>query len=398
MVSIAIIRLLLVAVTQIVLPGCSTKGVETGPLLARHKASPVVSERILPGEAANAKLIKAIDLQTVSTLEEIIPLLANKRVVYLGETHDRFEDHLSQLETIRQLHKFHPDLAIGMEYFQQPFQKYLDEYITGNLTEKALLKATEYYDRWKYDYRLYRPILRYARSHRISLVALNIPQEITFKVSRSGLSALTNRESRRIPTELAPADAGYRQRLKQVWEHHSNIDFNHFLEAQLLWDEGMAERAASYLRDHPQTHLVVLAGSGHLAYGSGIPRRLNRRLEVDSAIVLNGTELGLDPGVADYILVAERVELPPTGLLGIYMTDMPQGVTVEAFAEKSPAKAQGVHEGDRIISMDGESVQASADVKIALLDKHPGDSVDMEVRRNSGSDKNRRLLFHVKLQ
>ena len=121
-------------------------------------------------------------------------------------------------------------------------------------------------------------------------------------------------------------------------------------------------------------------------------------MEVDSAIVLNGTEVGLDPGVADYILVAERVELPPTGLLGIYMTDMPQGVTVEAFAEKSSAKAQGVHEGDRIISMDGESVQASADVKIALLDKHPGDSVDMEVRRNSGSDKNRRLLFHIKLQ
>ena len=140
-----------------------------------------------------------------------------------------------KLETIRQLHKFHPDLAIGMEYFQQPFQKYLNEDIAGNLTEKALLKATEYYDRWKYDYRLYRPILRYARSHRISLVALNIPQEIAFlrlfRTQRSYQQGIAETYSHRnwsCRCWLSPA------RLKQVWEHHSNIDFNHFLEAQLL--------------------------------------------------------------------------------------------------------------------------------------------------------------------
>lgn len=397
MVSRANIRLVLAAVMLILFPGCATRGGETGSHLAGHRVSPVASEQSFLGEATNTKLIKAIKLSAVTTLEEIIPMLANKRVVYIGETHDRFEDHLSQLEIIRQVHKFHPDLAIGMEYFQQAFQKYLDEYIAGNLTEKEFLKATEYYDRWKYDYRLYRPILRYARSHRIPLVALNIPQEIASKVSRSGLASLTSIESRYIPAEMGPADTRYRKRLKQVWEQHPNLDFEHFVEAQLLWDEGMAERAVSYLRDHPDTHLVVLAGSGHLAYGSGIPQRLNRRLKVDSAIVLNGTEAGLDPRVADYILLPERIDLPPTGLLGIYMTDMPQGVTVEAFADKSSAEAQGMRKGDRILSLDGISIHAAADVKIALLDKHPGDSVELGVRRNNGSDKGRQLLFRVNL-
>ena len=41
--------------------------------------------------------------------------------------------------------------------------------------------------------------------------------------------------------------------------------------------------------------MVVLAGSGHLEYGQGIPKRLLRRVPVESAILLNdvGPELNL---------------------------------------------------------------------------------------------------------
>jgi len=39
----------------------------------------------------------------------------------------------------------------------------------------------------------------------------------------------------------------------------------------------MAERAADYLQRNPKRRMVVLAGSGHLMYGQGIPKRLLRR-------------------------------------------------------------------------------------------------------------------------
>jgi uncharacterized iron-regulated protein len=57
--------------------------------------------------------------------------------------------------------------------------------------------------------------------------------------------------------------------------------------------------------------MVILAGNGHVAHGSGIPNRLKRRLPVEVAVVVQGGGYGLAPGVADYVLASERKPLPP---------------------------------------------------------------------------------------
>ena len=106
--------------------------------------------------------------------------------------------------------------------------------------------------------------------------------------------------------------------MSEVFDSHprqNGQDFEHFLEVQLLWDEGMAQRAADYLQAHPERHMVVLAGSGHLAYGSGIPQRLLRRLAVSSAIVLNGWQGSIEPGLADFLLFPEE-RTPAEGTAG----------------------------------------------------------------------------------
>ena len=46
-----------------------------------------------------------------------------------------------------------------------------------------MLKQTEYFTRWRFDYRLYRPILRFARDQGLPLVALNVPRELTERVA-----------------------------------------------------------------------------------------------------------------------------------------------------------------------------------------------------------------------
>jgi uncharacterized iron-regulated protein len=80
------------------------------------------------------QLPKVLDPQSVPNLESIIGSLASKRVVFIGETHDRFDHHLNQLEIIHRLHDIHPNMAIGMEFFQQPFQGYLDKYVAGEIS------------------------------------------------------------------------------------------------------------------------------------------------------------------------------------------------------------------------------------------------------------------------
>ena len=254
-----------------------------------------------------------LDLNAFSTMEKIIPALADKRVVFIGEQHSRYDHHLSQLEIIRRLHAQHPQLAIGMEMFQQPFQRYLDEYVTGAIDEQAMLRSTEYYRRWRLDFRHYAPILRYAREHELPVIALNVPTELTHKVGHAGL------DRQQLPDDIAPADAAYRERIKKVFDYHPNNeehDFEHFLEAQLLWDAGMAARAAAFLEVHPDHHLVVIAGNQHLAWGGTIPERLQQRKQVTAAVILNSWHGPVEPGLADFLLLPEERPLPTAGKLG----------------------------------------------------------------------------------
>ncbi len=324
-----------------------------------------------------------LDLRDLPTLDSIIPELAEDRVIYVGEAHTTYGHHLSQLDIIRRLHEIDSNIAIGLEFFQQPFQQYLDDYIAGTLDEKEMLRKTEYYIRWAYDYRHYKPILDYAKEQGIPLIALNLPKEITRKVGAEGMDALTDEERSTIPKEIDDSNALYKKRIKAVFYQHPHgkeRSFEKFMQVQLLWDEGMAEQAAKYLLKYPERRMVVLAGIGHLADGTGIPQRLNRRIPVKSSIVLPANAVNVSPGVADFLLYPEDAELPPTGRLGILLADNKKAV-VGGVLPGSPAEQAGLKKDDLILSLNGVATEALADFRIFLLDKKPGDELDVVVRR-----------------
>lgn len=325
-----------------------------------------------------------LDLNATKDIEALIPSLLTKRVIYIGEMHDNFSHHMAQLEIITALRSAGAELVIGMEMFQRPFQPYLDDYIAGAITEAEMLRKTEWYERWSYDYRHYRPILNFAKKHAIPIIALNTPREITGQVSQKGIESLSDQQRKQIPAEIDYSDSDYSERLRGIFMQHAekaDRSFERFLQVQLLWDEGMAERAASFLRDNPDKRLLVLAGSGHLMYGSGIPRRVERRVPIPSAIILPGGELRIEREIADYVIFPQKVSLPSAALMGIYMEPADKGVRVSRVADEGAANKAGVQKDDIILSFDGLSVTAPADLRIGLLDKRPGDQVRMEILR-----------------
>ncbi|MDX1697285.1 MAG: ChaN family lipoprotein [Thiohalobacterales bacterium] len=342
----------------------------------------------------------ALDLGAFASLETIIPRLAERRVVFVGESHNRFDHHLTQLEIIRGLHARHPSLAIGMEMFQQPFQPVLDDYIAGRIDEQAMLRGTEYYQRWRYDYRLYAPILRYAREHGLPVIALNLPAELTRKVGREGIDALTPKERAQLPVVIDRSNADYEQRLRRVFEQHpaNGREFASFVDVQLLWDEGMAERAATYLDEHPDHRMVILAGSGHLAWGSGIPDRLVRRTQASSAIVLNGWQGELEPGLADFILLSEKRRLPPGGRFGVLLDDEADVPVVENCMPDSPCTRAGLKRGDRFLSINGAAIESLSDLRLAMWDKQPGETVQLRVQRTRWFAAPQEMEFDIELR
>jgi uncharacterized iron-regulated protein len=258
------------------------------------------------------------------TTPAMLRQLESADVVYLGETHDRSADHAVQLAIIQTLHDRQPNLTIGLEMFQRPYQQLLDRYIAGDLSEADLRDRSEYAERWGFDWELYAPILRYAQAQKIPLIALNTPTEVTRKVSRAGLAQLNWADKRFIPpiSEIRTAPDAYRKMLADIFTtmHPAGKTpdpkrFERFFQAQVLWDETMAERIAQTPR--PMTSgrsktIVVLVGQGHLVYRYGIPDRVKRRRpEWTQQVVLLSPESGLDQvdatgqSIADYQRIIE---------------------------------------------------------------------------------------------
>jgi uncharacterized iron-regulated protein len=334
------------------------------------------------GVAQDQDAVGAVDLDTPLSMDKLAAQLETKRVVFVGETHDRYDNHLNQLEIIRRLHQLDPNLAIGVEYFQQPFQANVDDYIAGRTTEQEFLRATSYYQNWGYDYRLYAPIFRFAREQHIPVRALNVPSALPSEVAKVGVAGLSEQQRAYLPKEIGPADAGYRSRLREAFEAHPSTKpdaFNHFVEAQLMWDEGMAQSAAAYLTANPGRRMVILAGSGHLVFGSGIPQRLERRTHVTYAIVLNNGEA--EPQIADYILLSKKQELPPAGVLGVSLEEKGGECRIRSLSPGGAGEKAGLKRGDVLVAIDSQKVTTVADTRLALWDKKPGNRVRVSVQR-----------------
>lgn len=317
-------------------------------------------------------------------LERIIEDVADKDVIYVGESHTNYEDHKVQLEVIRALHARGANFAIGMEMFQRRFQAALDDYISGRTEEKEFLKASEYFKRWGFNYHLYKEIMDFARANKIPVVALNQKTEVIRKVTAGGLDSLSEEERSSVPVDMDMSDYGYKERLRNVFGKHEGaerLDFENFYQSQVLWDETMAHAADDFLRGGEGRKMVVLAGVGHLMFGSGIPKRVHRLNGLGYAIIINSNIETLDSDIADYVLFPKPLALPPQPLLMVLLKKTEKGVAVEGFSEGSVSERAGIRKGDVLVSVDGLKVADVDDVKIALYDKKAGDAVRVRVLR-----------------
>lgn len=242
-----------------------------------------------PAWAAEETITTAQNTPLDRTL--VINGLAGQNVIYLGETHDSAADHQIQLEILQELYKRRPNLGVALEQFQRPYQRVLDDYQQGKLTEAQLVTASEYETRWGFPWSLYEKLLQFAKINNLPLIALNTPSEVTRKVGRQGLESLTFTDRRFIPaiSTIQIGPDSYRDRIYKVYsEMHaakSNSQsitskaFIQFFQAQVLWDETMADRIAQAVEKNPDRLIIVLVGQGHLLYHDGIPNRVIRRLK-----------------------------------------------------------------------------------------------------------------------
>jgi uncharacterized iron-regulated protein len=344
--------------------------------------------------------VMGIDPKKTVNLSEIMNAIIDKPIIYVGERHTNYEDHKVQLEVIMELSQRGRKFAIGMEMFQRPFQKALDDYLSGSISEKEFLKASEYFKRWKFDYQMYREIIEFAKAKGIPVVALNLREEIVKKVSEGGLDALTEDEKKEIPQDIDMPDEEYRERVKKAFQLHEKIsvkNFEYFFQSQVLWDETMAHSIAQFTADNPDYQMVVLAGEQHIIFSSGIPKRTFRLNGKDYATLINGIPEELDKDIGNFVLFPNPVTLPASPKLGVFLQEEEGRIKAKEFLPGSSALKAGLKKGDAFISIDDWKIESIEDVKIAIFDKKQGETVTVKVLRKRFLLGEKTLEFQITL-
>jgi uncharacterized iron-regulated protein len=235
-------------------------------------------------------------------------------LVCVGEDHDSELNHRVQLEIIKALYARDERLGVGMEMFQRPFQPALDRYLKGEGSEEDFLKATEYRQRWGFDWGLYRPIVEFCRRNAVPVAALNAPRELTRRISKVGVAGLNEEEKQ----QLGPVDFHIKEHRDYWYERLAKMhgDKNpteeqkeRSYDVMTTWDGYMAASAAKFQQERRLRRLVVLAGSGHIDRGFGIPDRAAK--ETGGKVATIHVDVGGDPTkafaepVADYVIVVK---------------------------------------------------------------------------------------------
>ena len=250
------------------------------------------------------------------SLSDLLDHLANADVVFLGEQHTDPATHAQELSILQGLHqRVGGRLTLGMEMWERDAQPALDSYLHRRTDEAAFLKTARPWSNYRADYR---PLVEYAKTNGIPVLASNVPQAVASAVGKRGLAALVG-----VPPGLAaalvqaPRDGAW-GRFKAVMESMGGAHgatamdaetVGHFYEAQCVRDETMAETITRRLEAAPDGLVLHVNGQFHSDYGDGIPRRVLWRRPLTKVVIVSFVPVAdvkkapaADRGIADYVV------------------------------------------------------------------------------------------------
>ena len=211
------------------------------------------------------------------------------RIIYLGEIHTIARHHKLQTDILKRLKERGLKPALGMEMFSTEHQPILDRWLSGKQSINDLIRELGK-EHWT-NLKDYESVLTTARDLGIPVIGLNAPDKLVRKLAREGLAGLSPEDKASLPEDLEQInplnDRLLRLRLR-VHKAFEDKSLDNIVLAQSLRDATMARAVVEFLNSPKgkDATMLVIAGTGHLNYGFGIPERVKRRLDLPFRIIL----------------------------------------------------------------------------------------------------------------
>jgi uncharacterized iron-regulated protein len=325
----------------------------------------------------------------VLTADDLILRLSDASIVYIGEMHTSMEDHQAQLAILQKLSTGKKCLEMGMEMFPREAQPVLDRFILGDMTEDEFLKEVRWNQVWGFSFQLYHPLIDFARERHIRILGLNAPHDVVSAIAHNGLASLTETERNQVAREFHLDDPKNRARIQRGFTDHGKEgikDFETFFEAQLAWEETMAETLAARLKENGgKCTIVVILGKGHIDDRLGVPYltalRVPDKYVTVAPVPIDYPFSTYDRNLADYVVITDKEEPFHHPLrLGVMIQAVASGMGAEVMSVVSgmPAEEAGIRKGDIIISVDEMPVSNAEDIMQALRKGGPAHKIVIE--------------------
>ena len=340
----------------------------------------------------------------VITPAELATRLGGTRLLLIGEEHTSVEFHSVQYRVLSALIASGRHVMIGLEMYPYTEQRFLDQWRDGLLTEEGFTRLSRWYENWGYNWLYYRDIFWLARESHVPMFAVNTPREVVSAVRKKGLANLTPEEAAHIPKDIDVSSADHMTFFKTTFEdqtgpvHGADMPdemWMNMLSAQATWDATMGFNAVQALKqaNDPKAIMVVLVGSGHVAYGLGIERQARKWFDGQITSIIpvpvgsQGRVLRTDTqasyanftwGVLDEVDSAYPMMGTSTA---VGAGDAARRVII--VQDGSPAAQAGIKVGDVLQSFDGVPLAEKETFSRLMADKRWGDSATLVVRRGS---------------
>jgi uncharacterized iron-regulated protein len=354
----------------------------------------------------------------VLTPPELAARLDGVKLVFVGESHTDMEFHKVQLRVIQELVARGRQVLVGLEMYPATAaeQAWLDRWHADQgLGEEAFLAESHWYKSWGYHWNYYRDIFLFARASGIRMFGVNVPRDVVQTARTKGFEGLSAEQKALLPARVDTESPEHRRLFRAFFGAsdalHGNMPdamFQGMYRAQCTWDAAMGWNALQALQKHggEKAIMVVLVGSGHVAYGLGAERqaRLWFSGKTASIIPVPIREEEHDPLVAkvqasyaDFVWGLPPATDPLYPVVGLSTPEQKSGERYKVImvGKESPAAAAGFQVGDELVSIDGTPYTDKETVNRLMSAKRWGDSVVYKVMRGG---QERALTVHLRRQ
>lgn len=332
--------------------------------------------------------------------EEMAARLAGVRLVFFGESHTNFDFHRAQAQLIRLLHEQGREVLVGLEMFPYTRQAELDRWTAGDYSEAEFLEAADWYGSWGYHWHYYADIFRYARDHRLTMIAINAPRATVKAVRSEGFEALREEDQAHMPPAVRFGNEEHQRLFRASFESGdlvhaqlSEAQLTGMLRAQATWDAVMGWNAMRGLeqRGGPDAIMVVLIGAGHVTYGLGSQWQIEDEFSGRIASVVPVPLITADgepvtrvqASYADFIWGLPASRAPEFPQLGVSLAGRigSQPTRVIQVGKRTPAAAAGLQVGDLLQDIDGEAIESFAALRRIMAGHDWGEDLEVGFER-----------------